>query len=98
MHTAEELLALTPAQRKAWKKLQAAVKEFRSAGGAFHSCLDVLHGYNSEYVDRIVPGTNGDCQAEASCMSCIRDDGFSSHADDDAGLFFNDEGTRLLNA
>ncbi|WP_407058007.1 hypothetical protein [Klebsiella oxytoca] len=48
MKTAEELVELTPAQLKAWKKLQAAVNEFVCAGGKFYSNLDSLSGYNGK--------------------------------------------------
>jgi hypothetical protein len=43
-----ELIDLTPAQEKAWKRLEKAVKDFRAAGGKFYSVLDTLSAYTTE--------------------------------------------------
>ncbi len=96
MKTADELVELTPAQLKAWKNLQTAVKEFVSAGGQFYSNLDILSGYNGKYVAKIEPGCTGECQADDCGMPSITNSGFCSYADDDAGLFFTPAGKKLL--
>ncbi len=97
MKTADELVELTPAQLKAWKKLQAAVEEFVNAGGQFYSNLDSLSGYNGKHVAKIEPNCTGDCQADDCGMPFIMNAGFCSYADDDAGLFFTHAGKKLLN-
>ena len=94
--TAEELLELTPAQQKAWRKMESGAKEFLKAGGRFYSCLDTLSAYNGKYVHDIEAGTKGDCQADTSGMPFFTNAGLSSFADDDAGVFFNDKGLKLL--
>lgn len=98
MKTADELVELTPAQLKAWKKIQSGIKEFVQAGGAFYSNLDSLSVYNEKYVEKIEPNCTGDCQADDCGMPFITNKGFCSYADDDAGLFFTPAGKKLLNS
>lgn len=94
--TAEELLALTPAQEKAWKKIEAGVKAYVRAGGKFYVCLSAMQGYNGEYVKDILPGEDADCEADNSGMPIIDNPGFCSYADDCAGVLFTNEGKALL--
>ena len=88
MATLQELIDLTPAQEKAWKRLEKAVKDFRAAGGKFYSVLDTLSAYNGEHVATI----NGDTGYPTASvyMPSIDSPGFTSWADDWHGITLED--------
>lgn len=78
--TLQELIELTPSQEKAWKRLEKAIKDFRSAGGKFYCVLDTLSGYNGEHVDTIENDTG--YHTASVYMPSIDAPGFTSWADD----------------
>lgn len=88
MATLQELIDLTPAQEKSWKRLERAVKDFKAAGGKFYSVLDTLNGYNGEHVADI--DENGDYHTESVYMASIDCTGFTSFADDWHGITLKD--------
>lgn len=73
MATLQELIDLTPAQEKAWKRLEKAVKDFRAAGGKFYSVLDTLSAYNGEHVAPLMATLAITLQA-CICQALIRRD------------------------
>lgn len=91
----DELLALTPAQEKAWRKFKKAVAEFEAAGGKFYTALETVHAYNGEYVTDI---SNDSSQylAPDACMDYIQNMGFSGFADDTHYIHLTDEGEALI--
>lgn len=88
MPTLQELIDLTPEQKKAWKRLEKAVKDFRAAGGRFYSVLDTLSGCNGEHVYCIDEG--GDHHTASVYMPSIDSPGFTSFADDWHGITLKD--------
>lgn len=88
MATLQELIDLTPAQEKAWKRLEKAVKDFRAAGGRFYSVLDSLHAYNGEHVAAIDNDTG--YHTASVYMPSTTDPDLSSFADDWHGITLND--------
>lgn len=88
MATLQELIDLTPAQEKAWKRLDRAVKDFRAAGGRFYSVLDTLSGLNGEHVATIENDTG--FHTASVFMPSIDAPGFTSFADDWHGIILKD--------
>ena len=88
MATLQELIALTPEQEKAWKRLEKAVKDFRAAGGRFYSVLDTLSGCNGEHVATIDNDTG--YHTASVYMPSIDAPGFTSFADDWHGISLKD--------
>ncbi|WP_447840859.1 hypothetical protein [Enterobacter bugandensis] len=88
MATLQELIDLTPAQEKAWKRLEKAVKDFRAAGGKFYSVLDTLSAYNGEHVATINADTG--YHTASVHMPSIDSPGFTSWADDWHGITLED--------
>lgn len=84
----QDLIDLTPAQAKAWKRLEKAVKDFKEAGGKFYSVLDTLSGYNGEHVACIDNDTGH--HAASVYMPSIDSTGFTSFADDWHGITLKD--------
>nr|DAL40558.1 MAG TPA_asm: hypothetical protein [Caudoviricetes sp.] len=88
MATLQELIALTPEQEKAWKRLEKAVKDFRAAGGRFYSVLDTLSGCNGEHVATIDNDTG--YHTASVYVPSIDAPGFTSFADDWHGITLKD--------
>lgn len=88
MPTLQELIDLTPAQEKAWKRLEKAVKDFRAAGGRFYSVLDTLSGCNGEHIATIDSDTG--YHTASVHMPSIDNPGFTSFADDWHGITLKD--------
>ncbi|WP_421637173.1 hypothetical protein [Enterobacter ludwigii] len=88
MATLQEVIDLTPAQDKAWKRLEKAVKDFRSAGGKFYSVLDTLSAYNGEHVASIDSDTG--YHTASVFMPSMDVPGFTSWADDWHGITLKD--------
>jgi hypothetical protein len=86
MPTVQELIELTPEQRKAWKRLEKAIKDFKQAGGAFYSVLDTLNAYNGNnvaFIDETGEHFTGNVLFES-----IDSPGLTSFADDWHGITF----------
>ena len=86
--TLQDLIDLTPAQAKAWKRLERAVKDFKEAGGKFYSVLNTLSGYNGEHVSCIDNDTG--YHTGSVYMPSIDSEGFTSRADDWHGITLKD--------
>lgn len=56
----QELIDLTPAQMKAWKALESAVKLCKKEKIFFYQCLDTLHGLNGRNVKNVVGDEKSD--------------------------------------
>lgn len=95
--TTEELLALTPEQAKAWKKIKAAVKAFEKAGGEFYTVLEEVYAYNGKYVDRIT-GDEEESPHETygARLDSISNPGLSGFADDTHYIHLTDKGRKLV--
>lgn len=88
MTTLQELIDLTPEQKKAWKRLERAVKDFTAAGGKFYCVLDSMSGYNGEHVADI--DGSGVYHTDSVSMPIITAKGLCSFADDWHGITLND--------
>ncbi len=88
MATLQELIDLTPAQERAWKRLERAVKDFQAVGGKFYSVLDTLSAYNGENVASIDNDTG--YHTASVYMPSIDAPGFTSWADDWHGITLKD--------
>jgi len=80
MATLQELIDLTPDQKKAWDKLEKAHKEFKKAGGKYYNVQGYVQGYNGKYIADI--GEEGEYWTADVHMPGIDDAGLSGFADD----------------
>ncbi|MBE0114578.1 hypothetical protein [Klebsiella michiganensis] len=89
MATFDELVELTPEQRRAWNRFEKAFKDFKKAGGKFYTSLESVHGYNGEHVQDI--GNEGDHSLHEHSMPVfIFDAGLAGFADDEHFVTFKD--------
>lgn len=87
MATFEELVELTPAQQKAWNRLEKAFNDFKKAGGKFYTVLETVHGYNGKHVESIE--NEGDYSLHLRTIGpSISDGGLSGFADDEHFVTF----------
>ena len=87
MATFDELVELTPAQKKAWKRFEKAFKDFIAAGGAFYTVLETVHGYNGEHVKCVE--NEGDYSLYFRDIGpSITDSGLAGFADDEHFVTF----------
>ncbi|EOR7867401.1 hypothetical protein FYL99_RS20220 [Escherichia coli] len=82
--TLQELVDLTPEQRRAWRRLERAVTDFQDAGGRFYCVLDSMSGYNGEFIAGI--DNDGTYHTEDVTMPTIDAKGLTSFADDWHGI------------
>ncbi|CAI1103887.1 Uncharacterised protein [Serratia ficaria] len=95
--TIDELVELTPEQRKAWRKIESGVKAFKKAGGQFYTVLESVHGYNGTYVDTIDGGERGEgISTNDAYMPIIFDAGLAGFSDDSRFIHLNAQGEALL--
>lgn len=95
--TIDELVELTPEQRKAWKRIESAVKAFKKAGGEFYTVLESVHGYNGTYVETIDCGERGEgISTNDAFMPSIFDAGLAGFADDPHFFHLTDKGEKML--
>jgi hypothetical protein len=95
--TTDELLELTPAQAKAWRKFKAAAQEFTKAGGKFYTMLESVHGYNGKYVSDITGDEDKTpYPTEDANMDFIFYSGLAGFADDAHFIHLTDEGEALI--
>ncbi|HAH9343278.1 TPA: hypothetical protein HIQ17_002850 [Escherichia coli] len=87
MATFNELVELTPAQEKAWKRFEKAFNDFKKAGGKFYTVLETVHGYNGKHVSNI--DTEGDYSLNFRTIGpFIFDAGLAGFADDEHFVTF----------
>lgn len=95
--TTDELLALTPEQEKAWRRIKSGVKAFTEAGGKFYTVLESMHAYNGKYVSKITTGEDmSQYYAADAHMDFIFNWGIAGFADDDHFIHLTDEGEALI--
>lgn len=95
--TIDELVELTPEQRKAWRRIESAVKAFKKAGGEFYTVLESVRGYNGKYVDEITGDERESHYPTTDIhMHTIFDAGLSGFADDTHFIHLTDKGEALL--
>ncbi|EHW7991904.1 hypothetical protein K3J40_002373 [Escherichia coli] len=88
MATFDELVELTPEQKKAWMRFEKAFKDFKRAGGKFYTVLETVCGYNGEHVECIE--NDGDYSLSWHEMPVsISDPGLAGFADDEHFVTFN---------
>lgn len=90
----QELIDLTPEQKKAFSALQRAVKRCLKENVCFYQTLETLYGLNGNNVSDVSPeygeahGLNGDNEAVNFIMPSV--DTICSFADDDHYVYFHD--------
>ncbi len=96
-----EMLKLTDEQKKAWDRMVRAHRDFKKLGGEIYQVLNIVHGFNKKYVDKIANTheiigdeyfvIGSDCDIEESFNF-----GTDSFADDRHGVILNFKGMKLL--
>lgn len=99
--TVQELVDLTPEQKKAWTALVRAVNRCKKENILFYQVLEKLYGLNGKYVDVIVDDSNerlyelrDDCNLQDLCLPFVKTE--CSFADDTHFVILKEKALKKL--
>ena len=98
MMTPQDLIDMTPEQKRAFNRIKRAVADFIAAGGRLYTVTHTVHGMNGEYVQSILSESEsgGHIDTQELRIDSFVDHGFSGMADDTHMIEFTDTGRMLI--